>query len=46
MINERRKRRISARISPVTPTPHLMHIDKTPAQSSFFTGSRIAKHST
>ncbi|MER6914056.1 site-specific integrase [Streptomyces sp. NPDC000594] len=43
MINERH---FSVKISPVTPTTRTTRIGKTPGQASFFTGSRIATHST
>ncbi len=40
------KRHFSVKISPVTPTPHIMRTDKTAGQEPFAAGSRMATHST
>ncbi len=40
------ERHFSVKISPVTPTTHIMHIDKPAGQAAFAMGSRIATHST
>lgn len=44
--NERHERHSSVKISPVTPTPHIMRTGKVAGQDPFATGSRIATHST
>ncbi|GAB2901736.1 hypothetical protein GCM10027074_78570 [Streptomyces deserti] len=44
--NERHERHFSVKISPVTPTPHIMRTHKTAGQEPFTAGSRIATHST
>ncbi len=44
--NERHERHFSVKISPVTPTPHIMRTRKTAGQEPFPAGSRIATHST
>lgn len=44
--NERHERHFSVKISPVTPTPHIMRTDKTAGQEPFAAGSRMATHST
>ncbi len=44
--NERHERHFSVRISPVTPTPHIMCTHKTAGQEPLAAGSRMATHST
>lgn len=44
--NERHERHFSVKISPVTPTSHIMRMHKTAGQAPFEAGSRIATHST
>lgn len=44
--NERHERHFSVKISPVTPTPHIMRTHKTAGQEPFAAGSRMATHST
>jgi hypothetical protein len=44
--NERHERHFSVKISPVTPTPHIMRTHEAAGQAPFATGSRIATHST
>jgi hypothetical protein len=44
--NERHERHFSVRISPVTPTPHIMRTHKTAGQEPFAAGSSTATHST
>ncbi len=44
--DERYERHLSVKISPVSPTLHIMRAHKTADQAPFATGSRIATHST
>lgn len=44
--NERHERPFSVKISPVTPTSHIMRTSKTAGQEPFAAGSRMATHST
>lgn len=44
--NERHERHFSVKISPVTPTPHIMRTENTAGQEPFVTRLRIATHST
>jgi hypothetical protein len=44
--NERHERHFSVKISPVTPTPHIMRTLKTAGQDPLAAGSRMATHST
>ena len=44
--NERHERHFNIKMSPATPTPHIMRTGKTSGQAPLPTGSRIATHST
>ncbi len=44
--NELHKRHFSVKMSPVTPTPHIMRTSKAAGQEPFAVGSRMATHST
>lgn len=44
--DERHGRHFSVKISPITPTSHMMRTHKTAGHAPFATGSRIATHST